>query len=234
IFGAGTRCDFHFCKRDREPRTEHRYSNFYNGLCTDRTTTLTLDQRISGNYGLARGHFGDRSCSLDCPLSIRSQPDCLRLLLVDRHTVLPRTHAAEDTALVRFRDKGGHGRTPGRRGPDSKFSNRPDGKRRACCIPSYLHEYHGDLASTRRRSRHGRSASERCSRPCRFWRSAANAASHSSATWISPSPHCRPRCLRWLECRLICSAALRFLGLSSSRGSESRTFADVRFSAACD
>src|SRR5262249_51985186 len=213
IFGARSRCEFHFCKRGREPRTEHRYSDFYNSLCTDCTTTLTVDQRISGNYGLARGHFGARSCSLDCPLSIRSQLGCLRPLLVDRHTVLPRTHATDDTALVRLRGKGGHGRTAGPRGRDPKLSNRSGGRRRACCVSGYLREYYGDLASPRWRSRHGRSASERCSRPCRFWCSTPNAASHSSATWINRSPHCRPRCLRWLECRLIWRTAPRILGM---------------------
>src|SRR5262249_35863047 len=182
--------------------------DFYNGVCANRTTTLTVGQRISGNCGLARGDFGARSCSLDCPLSVR-----LRSLFVDRHTVLPRTHAADDTALVRLRGKGGNSRTAGRRGRDSKFSNRSDGKRRTCCLPGHLHEYYGDLASPRWRSCHGRSASERCSRPCRFWRSTPNAASHSSATWISPSPHCRARCLSWLECRLICRTASRILGL---------------------
>jgi hypothetical protein len=213
VFGARSGCDFYFCERRREPRNERRHCGFCNGLCTDGSTTLAVDQRVSGIYGLAGDHFGARSCSLECPLGIRSQPGCLRPLLVDRQTVLPGTHALDDTALVRLRGKGGHGDTAGRRGRDSKFSNWSDGKRRACCIPGHLHKYYGDLASPRRRSRHGRSASERRSRPCRFWRSAANAASHSSATWISPSPHCRPRCLCCLECLLICDTALRILCL---------------------
>ena len=80
VFGARPRFDFHFGKRGREPRTEHGYSDFYNGLRTDRTTTLTMDQRASGNYRLARGHFGR-------PLSIRSQSGCLRSVCVDRQTV---------------------------------------------------------------------------------------------------------------------------------------------------
>src|SRR5271166_626688 len=213
FLAAGSRCDVYFCERRREPRTERRHCGFCNGLCTAGTTTLAVDQRVSGIYGLAHGHFGARSCSLECPLGIRSQPGCLRPLLVDRQTVLPGTHAVDDTALVRLRGKGGHRDTAGRRSRDPKFSNWSDGKRRACCILGHLHKYYGDLASPRRRSRHGRSASERRSRPCRFWRSAANAASHSSATWISPSPHCRPRCLRCLECLLICDPALRTLCL---------------------
>ena len=78
------------------------------------------------------------------------------------------------------------------------------------------------VASPRWRSRHGRSAGECRSRPCRFWRSAANAASHSSATWISPSPHRRPRRLRCLECRLVCHTAsqilcLRFISLQTAK-----------------
>ena len=76
-----------------------------------------------------------------------------RPLLVDRQTVLPGTHAIDDTALIRLRSKGGHGDTAGRRGRDPKFSNWSDGKRRACCIPDHLHKYYGDLASPRRRSR---------------------------------------------------------------------------------
>ena len=86
-----------------------------------------MDQRVSGIYGLARGHFGARSRSLECPLGIRSQPACLRPLLVDRQTVLPGTHSADDTALVRPPGEGGHGDPAGWRGRDSKFSNWPLG-----------------------------------------------------------------------------------------------------------
>ena len=151
---------FHFCERGRESRTEHGYRNFYNGLCADCTTTLTVDQHIPGNYGLARRHFGARSRSLDRPLSIGSQPGCFRSVCVDRQTVWPGSYAADETALVRLRDEGRHGRTTGRCGRYSKFSNWSNGKRRACCVPGYLHEYYADLASPRRRSCHGRSASE--------------------------------------------------------------------------
>src|SRR5262249_39320054 len=193
------------------------------GLCTNRTTTLTVGQRISGNYGLARGHFGARSCSLDCLLGIRSQPGCFRSVCVDRQTVWPGSYAADDTALVRLLGKGGHGRTAGRRGRYSKFSNRSDGKRRACCVPGYLHEYYADLASPRRRSCHGRSASECCFRPCRFWRSVANAASRGSAPWISPGPHCCPQRLRCLECRPIYYTASQILGLSKTTHRVQRT-----------
>src|SRR2546427_10217110 len=77
VFGARSRCDFYFCERGREPRTERCHCGFCNGLCTDGTTTLAVDQRVSGIYGLARDHFGARSCPLDCPFGIRSQSGCL-------------------------------------------------------------------------------------------------------------------------------------------------------------
>jgi hypothetical protein len=110
---------------------------------------------MPGNYCLARGHFGARFRSLDRRLSIGSQPGCFRSVCVDRQTVWPDSYAADDTALVRLRDEGRHGRTTGRRGRYSKFSNWSNGKRRACCVPRYLHEYCADLASPRRRSCHG-------------------------------------------------------------------------------
>ena len=113
------------------------------------------------------------------------------------------TNAADDTALERLRSKGWHGDTARRRRRHSEFSNWSRRKRRACCIPGHLREYHGDLASPRWRSRYGRSASERRSRACRFWHSAANSAPFSSVVWISPGPSCRSRCLRCLECRFI-------------------------------
>ncbi len=182
-----------------------------------------MDQHIPGNYGLARGHFGARSRSLDRPLSIGSQPGCFRPVCVDRQTVWPGSYAADDTALVRLRDEGRHGRTTGRRGRYSKFSNWSNGKRRACCVPGYLHECYADLASPRRRSCHGRSASECCFRPCRFWRSVANAASRGSAAWISPGPHCCPQRLRCLECRPIYCTASQILGLSKTTHRVQRT-----------
>jgi hypothetical protein len=94
-----------------------------------------VDQHIPGNYGLARGHSGARSRSLDRPLGIGSQPGCFRPVCVDRQTVWPGSHAADDTALVRLRDEGRYGRTAGRRGRYSKFSNWSNGKRRACRVP---------------------------------------------------------------------------------------------------
>ena len=169
----------------------------------------SLWSACSGIYGLARGHFGARSCSLECPSAFVLNLVFIRPLLVDRQTVLPGTHAVDDTALYHFMVRAGMVTLLVGAVVDPKFSNWSDGKRRACCIPDHLHKYYGDVASPRRRSRHSRSASERRSRPCRIWRSAANAASHSSATWISPSPHCCPRCLRCLECLLICDTALQ-------------------------
>jgi hypothetical protein len=134
---------------------------------------------VSGIYGLARNHFGARSCPLDCPLGVRSRPGCLRPRWIVRLFCLapmPPTIRPWYDFLVR-----------------------------AGMVT--LHEYYGDLASPRRRSGYGRSASERRSRPCWFWRSAANAASDSGATWIGPGPDCGPRCLRCLECRLVCYTA---------------------------
>ena len=147
---------------------------------------------------------------------------CFRSVCVDRQTVWPGGYAADDTALVRLRDEGRHGRTTGRRGRYSKFSNWSNGKRRACCVPGYLHEYYADLASPRRRSCHGRSASECCFRPCRFWCSVANAASRGSAVWISPGPHCCPQRLRCLECRPIYCTASQ-IGLSKTTNRVQRT-----------
>ena len=68
------------------------------------------------------------------------------------------------------------------------------------------------------RSCYGRSASECYFRPCRFWRSVANAASRGSAAWISPGPHFCPQRLRCLECRPIYIARHpQILGLQNHR-----------------
>ena len=206
-FWPRSRSSFHFCKRGRESRAERCYRDLRNSICSDCATTLDMDQHIPCICGMARGRFGARSCPLDRMVGIRSQPRCLRTLSLNRRAISPRTHATDDTPLVRLRDTGEYGGFAGRLGIDFKFPNWSGGKRRACGVPCHLYEHHGHPALSHRRSRHGGGASERRSRPCGIWRSVADTASHSSAARVRRGPRWRPRRLRRLECRCLCDTA---------------------------
>ena len=111
---------------------------------------------------------------------------------------------------------GGFGGFAGRRGRNSKLSNWPDGKRRACCVPGHLHQHDAHSASPRWRSCRGSRVGERRSRSCRIWLGFAHLASRRSAAWIRCSPHRRPRRFRRLECRCLCNTSLPSCRLMTS------------------
>jgi hypothetical protein len=102
-------------------------------------------------------------------VGICSQRHRSHRLYLHRPAILPRTHPTNHTTLVRLRVTRGFGGFASRRGRNSKLSNWPDRKRRACCIPGDLHQHHAHSASPRRRSCHGSRVGERRSRSCRIW-----------------------------------------------------------------
>ena len=120
---------------------------------------------------------------------------CLVIVEPFRHVRMMPTN----TLLVRLRGAGSYGDAVGRRSSGLKFQNWSRRERRACHVPSHLHEYYGDLASPRRRSRNSSTASKRHFRLCGIWRSTAYAASHRSTIWVRRCPHRRSWRLRLLE-----------------------------------
>ena len=218
VSGPRSRFHFHFFERGCEPCTEQRYGDLSHGLCFDRPTTLDVAQRIPCICNVAGGRFGAQPRPMDCMVGICSQRHRIHRLYRHRPAILPRTHATNQTTLVRLGATSGFGGFAGRRGRNSKLSNWPDGKRRACRIPGYLHQHYAHSASARWRSCRGSRVGERRSRSCRIWLGIAQLASRRSAAWIRCSPHRRPRRFRRLECRCLCNTSLPSSCLITSPG----------------
>ena len=209
---------FHFFKRGCEPRTEQRYGDLSHGLCSDRPTTLDVAQHIPCICNVAGGRFGAQPRPMGRMVGICSQRHRIHRLYLHRPAILLRTHPTDHTTLVRLRVTSGFGGFASRRGRNSKLSNWPDGKRRACGVPGHLHQHYAHSASPRWRSCHGSRVGKRRSRSCRIWLGFAHLASRRSAAWIRCSPHHRPRRFRRLECRCLCNTSLPSSCLITSPG----------------
>src|ERR1700747_542609 len=123
-----------------------------NDLCSPSAAPLDLAQLIIGIYGLARGRTGAQSYSLDYVVGVRSQRGRFRILFLHRRAISPRTHAADETAVVRLSGPVDHSGFTGRRGGDAKLPHWSGGKRRTRGVPGDLHQYHVHPAPSRRRS----------------------------------------------------------------------------------
>src|SRR5260370_3829663 len=139
VSGPRSRFHFHFFERGCEPRTEQRYGDLSHGLCSDRPTTLDVAQHIPCIYNVAGGRFGAQPLPMGRMIGICSHRHRIHRLYLHRPAILPRTHPTNHTTLVRLRVTSGFGGFASRRGRNSKLSNWPDRKRRACCVPGHLH-----------------------------------------------------------------------------------------------
>src|SRR3984893_18529056 len=218
VSGSRSRFRFHFFERGCEPCTEQRYGDLSHGLCSDRPTTLDVAQHIPWLCNVAGRRFGAQPRPMGRMVGVCSQRHRIHRLYLHRPAILPRTHPTNHTTLVRLRVTSGFGGFASRRDCNSKLSNWPDGKRRACCVPGHLHQHYAHSASPRWRSCHGSRVGERRSRSCRIWLGFAHLASRRSAAWIRCSPHRRPRRFRRLECRCLCNTSLPSSCLITSPG----------------
>jgi hypothetical protein len=84
---------------------------------------------------LARGRTGAQFYSLDYLVGIRAQRGRFRILFLHRRAISPRTHAANETAVVRLSGPVDHGGFTGRRGGDAKLPHWSGGKRLLAVFP---------------------------------------------------------------------------------------------------
>jgi len=188
-------------------RAERGNRDLLNDLCSASAALHDLDQRIIGICRLVCRHFGAQPHPLDRLVGIRSQRSHFRILFLHRRTISPRTHSANEAALVRLSGPVDHGCFTGRRSGDAKLPNWSGGKRRTRGVPRDLHEYHVHPALPSRRSRNRCGIGERHSGPCRIRRSIADASSHSLASRLSNCPRFRHRHLGCVEYRCLCDTA---------------------------
>ena len=142
----------------------------YNSLRPARAAAWNMAQRPTRFRGVVRDCFDIMACPLGAVVGTRSQSRCFRALLLHRRALPPRSHATDETALVRFHCPGRHGSIAGWRGSDVELPYRSRRQWRTCRVSRHLYQHHGHLALAGRRSLYSGSVGERHSRPCRLRR----------------------------------------------------------------